>query len=283
MKPRQAAFVYSPNEFEEEKGVNIYRSIGGERLAILDPIILLDHVKTDPGSGRIGFSRHPHRGIETVSYVVEGEVGHSDSLGNEGVVGADGTQWMNAGNGIWHEEMLISGRGGGEMLQLWFSLPRARKRVSPTYTNGPTETIPVEKSSGATVRVIAGQYGETYGLFHGIETRPTILSITLDADASLDFPSKIGESAFAYFFRGSAFCGNKRADSPQMMILTDGGSLELRAGPEGARLLFVSARPLEEPILQYRSFVMNTPEDIQETVDMIESDTFAKPAKAHLA
>jgi redox-sensitive bicupin YhaK (pirin superfamily) len=266
---RQVACIYAPNEFEEEKGVMIYRSIGGERLAVLDPIILLDHVKTAPGSGKIGFSRHPHRGIETVSVVVEGEVGHSDSLGNEGFVGPDGTQWMNAGNGIWHEEMLIPGPEGGEMMQLWFSLPRAKKRVQPTYQNGPV----VPFASG--VRVIAGRFGGVEGLFQGISVQPTILVATLEANAALTIPTEADEAAFAYVFRGSATIEGKTANAPEMMILTGGDETVLTAGPDGARVLFVSAKPLEEPILQYRSFVMNTAEDICETVEMIEAGTFA--------
>ena len=274
MSSRLAAFSFVPTSVSEADGVTINRVIGGDRMAILDPFILLDHASIPVTSGVVGFHRHPHRGIETLSYVLTGEVGHKDSLGNEGIVGPGGTQWMTAGNGIWHEEMMKAGPDGAEMLQLWFSLPAAQKRIPAGYVNGPSETVPVVSFTGGSVRVVAGSFDGTPGLFQDIAVHPTVLDVTLEAGVSLTIPAALGSSTFLYVVRGSVSSGGHTATEPKVIVFADGDSVYVMAGVNGTRFLFCSATPLNEPILQYRSFVMNSPEDIRETLTMIGDGSF---------
>jgi hypothetical protein len=275
MKNRQAGFVFAPTLNDEAPGVTIRRAIGGERMAILDPILLLDHPTVAASSGVVGFARHPHRGIETLSYVLVGKVGHKDSLGNEETVGAGGAQWMTAGNGIFHEEMLIPGPGGAEFIQLWFNLPRDQKRIPAAYVGYSAADVPSVAVGGATVRVVAGSFQGVVGAFEGIAVRPTVLDISLAAGESLELPTVPGEAAFLYVVRGAISVEGTPATAPELMVLTDGDRVTFHATEGACRGLFVAARPLNEPILQYRSVVMNTVEDIQESVAMIAAGSFA--------
>ena len=275
MSARTAGFSFAPTSVDEAPGVVILRAIGGERMAILDPFILLDHPTVEAGLEVAGFPRHPHRGIETLSYVFAGRVGHKDSLGNEGEVGAGGSQWMTAGNGIFHEEMLIPGPDGAEFLQLWFSLPQSQKRVPAAYVGAEPDEVPEVAVNGGAVRVVAGSFNGVEGPFQGIAVHPTILDLRLEADVTLEIPTASGEAAFIYAIQGSLSIGDHSVTAPYLVVLTDGASVTVTAGLEGVRGLFASAKPLNEPILQYRSLVMNTVEDIQESVAMIEAGSFA--------
>ena len=279
MSSRKVAFVFPPTVADEAPGVTIRRTIGGERLVLLDPFLLLDHVTIDPAKsgGEVGFPRHPHRGIETLSYVLAGQVAHKDSLGNEGQVGPGGSQWMTAGNGIYHAEGLIPDENGGEFLQLWFNLPQNQKRIPAAYVGAPADTIPVMDTAHYRVRVVAGTFGDATGPFRGIAVNPTVLDVHLNANESITLPSAQGETAFAYVTAGKLLADGKTAVTPELMVFTDGDGLTVLAGETGARFLFVAAKPLNEPVLQYRSLVMNTVEDIRETLDMIENGTFATP------
>ncbi|MFZ4508576.1 MAG: pirin family protein [Fimbriimonas sp.] len=274
---RKIAFSFAPLVADEAQGVIIRRAIGGDRMMLLDPFLLLDHVTIDPahGSGEIGFPRHPHRGIETLSYVISGKVSHRDSLGNSGQVGAGGTQWMTAGNGIFHEEMLAPEEGAGEFLQLWTNLPAASKRIPAGYVGA--ESVPVVSEGDATVRVIAGEFGGVAGAFSDIAVSPTILDIELDIFGRVTLSGLGGKSAFAYVLKGAVRSEGEAVEGPTLAVFTDGESLVLKAGEDGARLFFGAALPLGEPILQYRSLVMNTTDDIAETLAMIASDDFGKP------
>lgn len=276
MSLRVPAMLFEPTSVDEAKGVTIRRVIGGERMAIFDPIMLLDHAIISAESDVVGFPRHPHRGIETLSYVLAGEVGHKDSIGNEEVVGPGGTQWMTAGNGIYHEEMMRPDADGAEMLQLWFSLPRDKKRIAPGYVGGPAELVPEAFSEGFRVRIVAGSFLGTQGLFQEMASQPTVLDVQLEPDAQILLPVEAGHSALAYVVRGYATSSGHTASAPKVMVFGDGNDVSIAAGSNGARLLFVSAKPLNEPILQYRSFVMNSTDDIKETLDMMLDGTFGK-------
>lgn len=273
MSERKAGIIFEPTIADEAKGVEIRRAIGGERVALLDPILLLDHPSIAPGSPTVGFHRHPHRGIETLSYVLRGSVQHRDSMGNAGTVGVGGAQWMTAGNGIYHEEMLISGDDGAEFIQLWFNLPRDKKRIPAAYVGVEGSEIPI--IGKPPVCVIAGEYGGRRGPFQGIAVNPTVLDVTRGAGESIQIPTEPGAAAFAYVVRGSVSVEDRTADAASLVILTDGEQVTFTAGDAGARFLFVSAQPLNEPVLQYRSLVMNTVEDIRETLDMMDAGTFA--------
>jgi redox-sensitive bicupin YhaK (pirin superfamily) len=148
------------------------------------------------------------------------------------------------------------------------------KRVKPGYLGAPTETVPQIVDGAATVRVVAGEYKGTNGSFQDIAVKPTVLDVQISNEGSVEIPTQVGESAFIYVVRGRAKVGPRTVDAPEMVVLTDGDSLTVSAGPEGTRFLFVSAKPLDEPILQYRSFVMNSVEDIAETLDLIHVGTF---------
>lgn len=274
---RPVAFVFGPVVAHEAKGVTIQRTIGGDRLVLLDPFLLLDHVTIAPESGEseIGFNRHPHRGIETLSYVLRGRVTHKDSIGNEGQVSTGGSQWMTAGNGIWHEEYLAPDETGqGEFIQLWMNLPQAQKRVAPRYVGAEPDAVPtVALADGATGRVVSGTLGGATGPFVGITTDPLIVEVRIEAGASVSLPTDPSATAFFYVTSGSVRAGEEWATNPKLIVFGSGDSVQLTASESGATGLFVVARPLGEPVMQFRSFVMNTADDIRETLAMIEAGT----------
>lgn len=274
---REIAMALEPMAVNEAKGVEIRRSIGSDRLVLLDPFLLLDHLRVPyvPGVASVGFPRHPHRGIETLTLVFDGEVGHRDSLGNESTVGAGGAQWMTAGDGIFHEEKIVPGPSGNESLQLWFSLPRAEKRKAPAYLAAPASDVPEVSVGDAKVRVVAGSFGEAVGPLSGIAVRPRVLTVTLPANGRVELPSPPGDAAYAYLVQGGASVSGRSWPTPGLAVFTEGDGVVVEAGPDGASFAFVSARPLNEPVVQYRSFVMNTPDDIRETLDRLEAGTFA--------
>lgn len=279
---RLVGIVMEPKEENEAAGVTIRRTIGSEKLVLLDPFLLLDHLHVGPGTPTVGFPRHPHRGIETLTYVFSGRVHHKDSLGNDSAVGGGGSQWMTAGAGIFHQEMLETSDEGNEGLQLWFNLPAARKMTAPHYQPAEASEIPeVAADGGATVRVVAGSFGGATGPFRGIAVNPTVLDVRLPAGAALTLPATPGQSAFAYVYRGTASVGPEgqtaNVEAARLGILTDGDGVRVaNAGSEDARLLFVAATPTREPVLQYRSLVMNTVEEMKQAIEDLANGTFAK-------
>jgi quercetin 2,3-dioxygenase len=283
MTIRSTGIVMDPKEADEAAGVTIRRTIGSERLILLDPFLLLDHLTVTPsenGVSSVGFPRHPHRGIETLTYVFAGHVHHRDSLGNDSKVGAQGSQWMTAGGGIFHEEMLEIGAEGCEALQIWFNLPAAQKMVRPGYVPAHGTDIPVvDLGGGATARVVAGELAGKRGPFQNIAVHPTYLDVTVPAGATVTLPAPQGETAFAYLYRGRAAFGANDATqtvtAPQLAIFCDGDTVRATAqDPEETRFIFVSARPLHEPVLQYRSLVLNTVEQMQQALDDLKAGTF---------
>lgn len=269
MAAREIAFVVDPLVAHEAKGVLIRRTIGSERLAILDPFMLLDHLTLEaPVDGRVGFPRHPHRGLETLSYVVDGRVFHKDSLGNEDSVTKDEAQWMTAGRGIWHEEMLEAVDGKVEMLQLWFALPQAEKMVAPGYRPG--RDLPVVDEAGSKVRMVSGSFGNLKGPIDGVRVDPFVAQVDLsDSEYRMEVDSEA--TTAVYVFRGSISVGGREVEASKLVVLTSGD--EVAVTGQG-RILVVSAKPLKEPVLQYRSFVMNSPDDIKSIEDDIAAGTF---------
>ncbi len=269
MPLRSEAFVIDPVVANEAKGVDIKRSVGTDRMVYLDPILLVDHLHLPhtPGIGRLGFPRHPHRGIETFTIVLQGTMHHKDSIGNVSAIGPGGVQWMTAGRGIFHEEMMESHGLGVEVLQLWFNLPAAGKRAAPGYLGVSADTVP----QIGPVRILAGTYQNTDGAAMGIACRPNVLDIALAGSESISIPVAEGHTAAAYLMSGNGIV----TDHPSMVVFSDhGDEVELKSGPEGARWIFLSAPKLNEPIMQYRSFVMNSADDISETLKLIESGDF---------
>jgi redox-sensitive bicupin YhaK (pirin superfamily) len=278
---RKIAEIVEPQAVVEGAGVRLKRSIGGHALNYLDPFLLLDHFQsTTPADYQAGFPLHPHRGIETVTYLLTGAVRHRDSVGNTGEIGPGDLQWMSAGRGILHEEMPQVRPEGVAGFQLWVNLPAKQKMSAPRYQNIHSSEIPIiERDHGASVRVIAGTVDGTTGPITGIVAEPSYLDVALAGEGSLVLPIPPGHSAFAYLFDGEArFGATERTlvTAPRLIVWGDGGSVEVHAEKSPTRFLLVSGKPLNEPIARYGPFVMNTPQEIQQTLRELQQGTFAQ-------
>ena len=250
-------------------GVELTRVIAQPALPMLDPFLLLDAFRSDqPGDYIAGFPPHPHRGFETVTYLLAGRMRHRDSAGHEGVIEAGGIQWMTAARGIVHSEMPEQAHGLLEGFQLWVNLPAAHKMDEPAYQEHPAERIPVEqRDGGQLVRVIAGQTSRgTSGPVHQPLTEPLYLDVSLPAGSRFDETLPRAHNAFAYVISGSLVFDD--ATSPlvrdDLAVLSHGERVEVDAGPEGARFLLVAGRPLNEPVARGGPFVMNTKAEIRQ-------------------
>ena len=278
---RKIAKIVEPQAVVEGAGVRLKRSIGGHALNYLDPFLLLDHFQsTTAADYQAGFPLHPHRGIETVTYLLTGAVRHRDSVGNTGEIGPGDLQWMSAGRGILHEEMPQVRPEGVAGFQLWVNLPAKQKMSAPRYQNIHSSEIPIiERDRGASVRVIAGTVDGTTGPITGIVAEPSYLDVALAGEGSLVLPIPPGHSAFAYLFDGEArFGATERTlvTAPRLIVWGDGGSVEVHAEKNPTRFLLVSGKPLNEPIARYGPFVMNTPQEIQQTLRELQQGTFAQ-------
>ncbi|MES2462291.1 MAG: pirin family protein [Armatimonadota bacterium] len=283
MAVRQVGIVMTPVEAHEAKGVIINRTIGSEKLVLLDPFLLCDHLTVaDDGTdvNEVGFPRHPHRGIETLTYVFAGRMKHKDSMGNEEVVNAGETQFMTAGAGLFHEEMVFVDDNGHESLQLWFNLPASQKKIMPAYRAAHNDEVPVVTTAeGAVVRIVAGAFSGSQGPLTGIAADPTYLQVTLPQGASITLPVRDGDTAFAYVYRGEGTFGanEKAVSAPKLAIFAEeGDTVTASAGPEDMQFIFASARPWKEPVLQYRSLVLSSVTEMQEALEDLENGTFAK-------
>ncbi|MGC4046950.1 MAG: pirin family protein [Armatimonas sp.] len=275
---RRFGVVMKPGVVEEAPGVHIGRTIGSDRLILLDPFLLLDHMQVgDAAASSIGFPRHPHRGIETLTWMVAGRVHHKDSQGSDDSVGAGEAQWMTAGKGIFHSEMLEQTAEGCEGLQLWFNLPATQKFIPAGYQAARKNDIPMVTSDGATVSLVAGTYQDTTGPLDRIAVQPTVLGVTLSQGASVTLPAPPGQNAFAYVHHGSVTdAQGKTVDAAQLAIFTDGENATITTtSPEGAALLFCAAKPLNEPVFLYRSLVLSNVDQMAQALDDLENDTFA--------
>jgi redox-sensitive bicupin YhaK (pirin superfamily) len=256
-------------------GVKLTRVIGGPQLDMLDPFLLLDEFGTDRAEDYLaGFPDHPHRGFETVTYMLDGRMRHKDNHGNEGLLVPGSVQWMTAGRGLVHSEMPEQQEGRMRGFQLWVNLPASAKMTDPRYQEFAPDSIPVVRPApGVSVKVIAGVVDAADGVavpgpIVQPATDPLYLDIALDADAAWQYPLPPGHSAFAYVFEGAAMLGEGDEARPlqaqELGVLGGGDLLALRAGAEGARLILVAGRPLREPVARHGPFVMNTREQIMQ-------------------
>ena len=258
-------------------GVKLRRSLGQSAWARLDPFLMLDHFSTDDADDYIaGFPAHPHRGFETVTYMLDGHMRHEDHLGNVGELKSGGVQWMTAGRGIIHSEMPQQDSGRMRGFQLWINLPAAEKMKPAGYRDLQANEIPVVMlPGGARVKVIAGTLDVngaiTPGPIQGLSTDPLYLDIELPAGVTLKHPIKPGYHAFVYPFEGSVAVGSGSAaralEAHHAGVLSDGDAVELAGGAGGGRMLLLAGRPLLEPIVQYGPFVMNSREEIEQAVN----------------
>lgn len=274
---RKIQWLLNPTPVSDGAGVKLNRLIATPKLEYLDPFLLLDHFGSDKKDDYIaGFPEHPHRGIETVTYMLKGKVTHRDTMGNEGTIEAGDIQWMTAGGGLMHEEMPIATDEGLSGFQLWVNLPKDLKMTKPRYQEIKSKDIPVYEKDGAKVRVIAGTVGDVEGAVKDIYAEPNYLDVTLEANAEFAHEIELGQNAFAYIFEGSADFDESGVliESPKLVVLTDGDFVKIEAGAKGARFLLISGRPLNEPVARYGPFVMNTQSELYEAIEDLQSGNF---------
>ena len=279
---RKIKTTWKSKPTREGAGVHLKRAFGFQEVPDLDPFLLLDDFRSDdPAKYLAGFPWHPHRGIETITYMLDGTVEHGDSMGNKGVIGAGDVQWMTAGSGIIHQEMPkgnAQGRMGG--FQLWANLPRSHKMMDPRYRGITAAEIPsVRLGSGGTVKVICGSVAGTPGPVQDIVTDPEYLDVSLPAKATFRHRVKKGHTIFAYVIDGRArIGGDGRALDEGALVLfeREGASVEINTDGETVRLLLVSGKPLKEPVAWYGPIVMNTEEELQTAFDEYQQGTFIK-------
>jgi hypothetical protein len=279
--PRRIERIVEPQPVIEGAGVRLKRSIGTRTLDHLDPFLLLDHFgSSNPADYEAGFPMHPHRGIETVTYMLVGEVHHRDTLGNSGSIGAGDVQWMTAGGGIMHEEMPQVRPEGNFGFQLWVNLPAKLKMTKPRYQDIRAHQIPEIEAGGARVRVVAGTVAGASGPVTGIAADPTYLDVFVPAQSSFTHQITRGHTAFAYLFEGEArFAGDDEdggtmISHPRLVVWGDGDHVRVVTAEHPVRFLLVSGRPLGEPMARYGPFVMNTRKEIEQALIDLQQGTF---------
>jgi len=274
--------MIKPVTAKDGAGVILKRAIGGAKLDYLDPFLLLDHFGSDNSSDFIaGFPMHPHRGIETVTYMIKGAMHHRDSNGNKGIINAGGLQWMTAGSGIIHEEMPEADEGSLEGFQLWINLRAKEKMKAPGYQEFDESEIPTTTlSDGTIIRAIAGNAFELKGAVTDLDPSLVYLDVELPGQSDFSLALPENQSAFGYVFRGSLeICGEEKSgvEVNTLLASTPGkGDLRVRSGENGARLIIVSAKPHGEPIERYGPFVMNTRQEIEIALSDLNNGTFIK-------
>ena len=261
-------------------GVRLTRVIGTPQLDMLDPFLMLDEFGTDKPEDYIaGFPDHPHRGFETVTYMLDGRMRHRDNHGNEGVLVPGSVQWMTAGRGLVHSEMPEQQAGRMRGFQLWVNLPASEKMTQPRYQEFAPDRIPqVQPAQGVNVKVIAGRVGEVAGPIVQPATEPVYLDVELAPGASWRHALPEGHNAFTYMFEGDGTVGEgedaRALDSQELGVLIGGPVFQLRAGKSGARAILVAGAPLREPVARYGPFVMNTKQEIMQAFVDVQEGRF---------
>jgi redox-sensitive bicupin YhaK (pirin superfamily) len=276
---RSVKDIIEPQFVIEGAGVLLRRSIFPHASNQFDPFLLFDHFAfNDPVEGPIrGFPMHPHRGIETVTYILKGSVNHRDSLGNAGLIGAGDIQWMTAGGGIMHEEMPRRGPDGIiDGFQLWVNLPANQKMIRPRYQGVTSGEIPVAKGPGWSARVIAGNVGGVEGPVKEIAANPLYLEIAMDVGAKFNIPIPEGHTALIYVFDGQVILGEQEVTAVKMVVLDKGDQIVARTVNSPARFMLMAGAPFGEPIVPYGPFVMNTREEIQQALNDLRNGTFVR-------
>ncbi|MBN7137708.1 hypothetical protein A7A76_23710 [Lysobacter enzymogenes] len=251
-------------------GVRLTRVIGGPQLPDLDPFLLLDEFGTDrPEDYLAGFPEHPHRGFETVTYMLDGRMRHRDNHGNEGVLVPGSVQWMTAGRGLVHSEMPEQEEGRMRGFQLWVNLPAREKMTEPKYQEfAPERIVQLAPAAGVQVKLIAGQIGDVRGPIRQPATDPVYIDVELQSGAAWEYELPEGHNAFAYVYEGGVSLGDgddaRIVEAQEMAVLAGGSTLKLADGGRGSRLIVVAGRPLREPVARYGPFVMNTKQEIMQ-------------------
>jgi hypothetical protein len=260
--------------------VHLKRAFGNSEAELFDPFLLLDDFRSDiPDHYLKGFPWHPHRGIETVTYMLEGVVEHGDSLGNSGVIGNGQLQWMTAGSGIIHQEMPQAYKGTMRGFQLWTNLPRKDKMTAPRYRDIHAADIPEVKKNGAKIKVICGEYEGVTGPAGDIIIKPWLFDLTMPANRELNIKVRPEDNVLCFVFEGKGWFDkeHKRLIKPgQLAVLKDGDVLSCSAHDAGLRFMLIAGKPLKEPVAWRGPIVMNTEEELQTAFEEYDSGTFVK-------
>jgi redox-sensitive bicupin YhaK (pirin superfamily) len=284
--PRSVSQVIEPKLVIEGAGVLLRRSITPSRANPFDPFLLFDHFAfNNPIEGPIlGFPMHPHRGIETVTYMLEGTVRHRDSLGNAGTIGSGDVQWMTSGSGIMHEEMpRRSPQGNIYGFQLWVNLPAALKMSPPRYQEISADTIPTIERNGTRIRVVAGEMDGVGGPATEIAANPVYMDVALEPGIEFIQPIPEGHTAVLYVFEGRGLFGldeqgrGGAVEAVNLIVLGDGDQLKVRTASDSpVRFMLMAGAPFHETIVPYGPFVMNTQAEIQQAFEDLRNGTFVK-------
>lgn len=266
----------------EGAGVHLKRAFGFSEVPLFDPFLLLDDFRSDiPEHYLKGFPWHPHRGIETITYVLAGDVEHGDSLGNKGIIGSGDVQWMTAGSGIIHQEM-PQGDENGKMygFQLWANLPSSNKMMNPRYRDVKSRDIPeVSLPNGAAVKVIAGEEAGVKGPVGDIVIEPEYIDVSVPANTEFRRNAKLGHTVFAYVIKGRGlFCGEQDtfAENGTLILFDDGDEILVSTGKEEVRFLLISGKPIGEPVAWRGPIVMNTNAELRTAFEEYQNGTFIK-------
>ena len=282
LQTRKVQRVVTPQAVMEGAGVRLRRSIATRELDYVDPFLLLDHFGSDNPEDYIrGFPMHPHRGIETVTYMLRGFVEHKDSIGNAGRIGPGDVQWMTSGRGIMHEEMPKPRDGQMAGFQLWVNLPAKLKMTQPRYQEISSSRIPeIRREDGVKIRVVAGQVDGVHGPVTEIAADPTYLDVSIPRNTSFAHPVERGHTAFAYIFEGEGTFGisdegdEETVSHPKLAVFGEGDTVKVLTTRQPVRFLLISGQPLHEPIARHGPFVMNTREEIEQAFRDLQNGTF---------
>jgi redox-sensitive bicupin YhaK (pirin superfamily) len=287
MTTRELQTIVASIPASDGAGVKLRRSLGASQALRHDPFLMLDEFfSDDPRDYLAGFPAHPHRGFETVTYMLDGHMQHKDNHGNTGDLGPGDVQWMSAASGIIHSEMPQQSEGRMRGFQLWLNLPAKEKMKPAAYRDIPAKDIPVfEVSNEVKVKIIAGKLGDTAGAVQGGSTDPHYFDVHLAPRAVFEAPLPAGHNAFVYVYEGEALIGEARKPVAHRAagLLGAGERVRIEAAAAGARVLLLAGRPLREPVVQYGPFVMNTHEEIERAIADYQSGAFSREAIRTLA
>lgn len=279
-RPRSARHIFRGQAASDGAGVRLVRLIGTGQLPDLDPFLLLDAFGSEQADDYIaGFPDHPHRGFETVTYMLDGRMRHRDNHGHEGMLGPGSVQWMSAGRGIVHSEMPEQEHGLMRGFQLWVNLPARDKMSAPRYQEFAAERIPTfAPTEGVQIKVIAGRVGEVVGVIEQPATEPLYLDVSLAAGARIALPVPPGHNGFVHVYEGAARIvdgsAGSRVGAGEIAILGDGDGITLESIDAAARLLLVAGRPLGEPVARHGPFVMNTQAELVQAFNDFRAGLF---------
>ncbi len=267
MPTRSPVKIFKAVPVSDGAGVRLKRSLGLGPENRIDPFLMLDEMDSEEGADYVaGFPMHPHRGFETVTYMIQGKMRHTDHMGNSGLLTSGGAQWMTAGRGVIHSEMPEQEDGTFHGFQLWINLPAADKMQHPRYQDiEPSLIADRDLGDGVRSRLIAGTLGDAEGPVQGIGTQPLFVDLAFDPDSNVEIPIPENHNAFIYCFDGGVRVGEDLVRDDHAAFLSSGASVRLRSD-SGGRCLLLAAAPIGEPVVQYGPFVMNTKEEIEQAI-----------------